>query len=135
MESTVAQSTIKNEVNILAVLGNFLLLSMSLLTGMILAFIAATARKGMAGLSHGMYPDGPIMGSWLLDAFLHSWVAVLFGLILIAAIAKEFFIKPFRQRVIINAVLLIVLMSLTAMLVHSYTTAIREITTTSMPTQ
>lgn len=87
---------------------------------------AYEARDSVSGLSTGMYPNGPLMGSTFLDLFLHKWVAVLLGIVLLATVAKEFIIKPIRTRLIINVGLFVLLLAIDGLLVRGYTAPIRE---------
>jgi hypothetical protein len=126
MENVTTQSPIKGEFKILAFIGNFLLLAIILINLFSLITFAATARQSASELSIGMYPDGPLMGSWFLDIFLHQWVALILGALFIATIVKEFIIKPFRKRIIINLVFFVLLLTVDGLLVRGYTTPIRD---------
>lgn len=108
----------------LARLGNFVLLL--LLVGNLLGLIRfAMDREAVSQLSDGMFgPAHAIMGSWFLDAFLHSGTAVALGLILISTIAKEFLLKRLRTRVLINLGLFVALMMLNVTLISVYSAPI-----------
>lgn len=88
----------------------------------------ALSRESVMSLSNGMYDPGqPIMGSWVLDIFLHPSVAVLLGLFLVALIVKEFILKRFRKRVLINVGVLVVLMLLNGALIVGYSAPIKKL--------
>ena len=119
--------------NIFARLGNFLLLLV--LAGNLIGLMQlAMHRESVLNLSNGMNePNQVIMGSRFLDIFLHPATAILLGLILVALIVKEFILKRFRKRVLINIGILVVLMVLNGALVASYSAPIKELGTTSQP--
>ena len=115
--------------NILARLGNLLLLLV--LAGNLFGLIQfAMSRDAVKSLSDGVFdPNQAIMDSWFLDMFLNTSMAVFLGVILISLIAKEFYLKNFRLRVLVNIGVLIVLMVLNGLLVASYNSPIIKLGT------
>lgn len=83
-------------------LGNMLLILAQLLSGFALSAIMFS-RETYRDISRNIFaqPD-PIMGSPLLDVLIRKELAFVVLLILLGVLAKEFYIKSFSRRVVIN---------------------------------
>jgi len=86
-------------------IGNFLLL-LTQIVGSFALVSMILSRDSYEALSKQLYPQSDkLMDSAFLNIFMHKEVAILLGLLMIATIAKEFFINSFRNRVVSNVII------------------------------
>lgn len=89
-------------------LGSYLALALALLFSTHVFIITTTSRETFVELSSSAFgPNSPLMNSWFLDIFLRPATGYAVAVIAIAVLIKEFFLKPFRRRLILNLLALV----------------------------